>query len=130
MHNYIKELKKRLETECDEHRRHLIQATLCEVELLHQQRIEATKSMTFVKKENDDNMSKTTITTQYAAFAKRKDGGEWRKLNGLFYCKGKLDAQLLIDNHKNSFEGQKWPCEYKIMSREVMTIAEEWSDVL
>lgn len=75
-------------------------------------------------------MSKTTTTQQYAVFAKRKDGGEWHKLNGLFYCKGKLDAQLLIDNHKNSFEGQKWPCEYKIMSREVVTITEEWSDVL
>jgi hypothetical protein len=72
----------------------------------------------------------TTTTTQYAAFAKRKDGGEWRKLNGLFYCKGKLDAQLLIDNHKDSFEGQRWPCEYKIMTREVTTIAEEWSEVL
>ncbi len=75
-------------------------------------------------------MSKTTTTTQYAAFAKRKDGGEWCKLNGLFYCKGKLDAQLLIDNHKDSFEGQRWPCEYKIMAREVTTIAEDWSDVL
>jgi hypothetical protein len=75
-------------------------------------------------------MSKTTTTTQYAAFARRKDGGEWRKLNGLFYCKGKLDAQLLIDSHKDSFEGQHWPCEYKIMAREVTTIMEEWGDVL
>ena len=128
MHNYIKELKQRLESETDEHRRFQIQATLCEVELSYRHRIAVAKGM--ISKKENDNMSKTTSTQQYAAFAKRKDGGEWRKLNGLFYCKGKRDAQLLIDNHRNSFEGQKWPCEYKIMSREVVTIAEEWSDVL
>ena len=75
-------------------------------------------------------MSKTTIVTQYAAFAKRKDGGEWHKLNGLFYFKSKAEAQRCIDDHRNSFQGQKWPCEYKVMAREVTTISEEWSDVL
>jgi hypothetical protein len=49
MHNYINELKKRLAAESDEHRRFLIQSTLCEVELLYQQRIEAAKDMIFIK---------------------------------------------------------------------------------
>lgn len=49
MHNYIMELKKRLASESDEHRRFLIESTLCEVELLHQQRIEAAKDMIFIK---------------------------------------------------------------------------------
>ena len=74
-------------------------------------------------------MSKTTTVTQYAAFAKRTDDS-WFKLNGLFYFKSKAEAQRCIDSHKNSFEGQHWPCEYKIMAREVTTISEEWSDVL
>lgn len=130
MHNYVEELKKRLENESDEHRRCLIESTLCEAELLHKMRIEHAKGITRLKGKDCENMSKTTTTQQYAAFVKRQDGGEWCKLNGLFYCKGKLDAQLLIDNHKNSFEGQKWPCEYKIMSRKVVTITEEWSDAL
>ena len=76
-------------------------------------------------------MSKTTTTTtvtQYAAFAKRQDGG-WQKLNGLFYFKSKLEAQRCIDEHKASFEGHHFPCEYRIMSREVTTISEDWSDV-
>lgn len=49
MQNYIKELKNRLEAESDEHRRFLIQSTLCEVELLHQQRVRAAKDMIFIK---------------------------------------------------------------------------------
>ena len=75
-------------------------------------------------------MSKTTTTTQYAAFAKRTDGGEWFKLNGIFYFKCKAEAQRCIDSHKTSFGGQHFPCEYKIMSREVITMEEDWSDVL
>ena len=74
-------------------------------------------------------MSKTTTVTQYAAFAKRTDGN-WIKLNRLFYFKSKVEAQMCIDAHKNSFEGHRFPCEYKIMTREVTTITEEWSDVL
>ena len=68
-------------------------------------------------------MSKTTTTTQYAVFIKRKDDAEWHKLNGLFYDKSETLAKRRIEEHKNSFEGQRWPCEYKIMVREV-TIGE------
>lgn len=64
-------------------------------------------------------MNKTTTTTQYAVFIKRKDDAEWHKLNGLFYDKSETLAKRRIDEHKNSFEGQRWPCEYKIMVREV-----------
>lgn len=74
-------------------------------------------------------MSKTTTVTQYAVFTKRTDGN-WIKQNGLFYFKSKAEAQRYIDGHKNSFEGQHWPCEYKIMAREVTTTTEEWSDAL
>lgn len=74
-------------------------------------------------------MSKTTTVQQFAAFAKAQDS-EWIKLSGLFYFKSKLEAQRCIDAHKNSFAGQRWPHEYKIMTREVTTIEEEWSDVL
>ena len=73
-------------------------------------------------------MSKTTTVTQYAVFTKRT-GGNWFKLNGLFYDKSETLAKLRIDEHKNSFEGQRFPCEYKIMVREVTTITEEWADV-
>ena len=64
-------------------------------------------------------MSEATTTTQYAVFIKRKDDAEWHKLNGLFYDKSEALAKRRIDEHKNSFEGQRWPCEYKIMAREV-----------
>ena len=74
-------------------------------------------------------MSKTTTTIQFAVFAKRTNG-DWIKLNTLFYDKSEAMARRRIEEHKNSFEGQKWPCEYKIMSREVVTTTEEWSDVL
>ena len=74
-------------------------------------------------------MRKTTTVTQYAVFAKRKDG-DWIKLNTMWYDKSKSLAQLRIDEHKNSFEGQHFPCEYKIMRREVTTITEDWVDVL
>ena len=74
-------------------------------------------------------MSKTTTVTQYAVFTKRTDG-EWIKLNTLWYDKSESLAQRRIDEHKNSFEGQHFPCEYKIMSREVTTITEDWVDVL
>ena len=68
-------------------------------------------------------MSKTTTTTQFAVFIKRKDDAEWHQLNRLFYDKSEALAKRRIDEHKNSFEGQRWPCEYKIMAREV-TIGE------
>ena len=126
MHNYIKELKQRAESESDEHRRFLIESTLAEVELSYKQRIEYCKNMAYLKKEN--NMSKTTTTTQYAAFAKRIDG-TWIKLNGLFYFKSKDEAQRCIDAYRDSFEGQHWPHEYKIMGRVVTTITGEWGDV-
>ena len=74
-------------------------------------------------------MSKTTTTTQYAAFAKQTDGN-WHKLNGLFYFKSEAEAQRCIDSHKNSFEGHHFPCEYKIMSREVITTTGDWNDAL
>ena len=128
MHNYIKELKKRLEDETDEHRRFLIQSTLSDVELSYKQRIAHSKAITNRKKEKN-NMSKTDTVTQYAVFAKRTDG-EWIKLNTMFYDKSETLARRRIEEHKNSFEGQHWPCEYKIMAREVTTITEEWSDVL
>lgn len=75
-------------------------------------------------------MSETTTVTQYGAFAKRQDG-VWFKLNtGLFHFKSQLEAQRCIDDHKNSIVGSYFPCEYKIMAREVTTITEDWSDVL
>ena len=73
-------------------------------------------------------MSKTNTVTQYAVFAKRTDG-EWFKLNTMFYDKSESLARMRIEEHKNSFEGQHWHCEYKIMNRKVTTITEDWSDV-
>lgn len=70
-------------------------------------------------KENN-NMSKTTTTIQYAVFIKRKDDAEWHQLNRLFYDRSETLAKRRIEEHKNSFEGQRWPFEYKIMVREVM----------
>ena len=64
-------------------------------------------------------MNETTKTIQYAVFIKRKDDEEWHKLNGLFYDKSEALAKRRIEEHKNTFEGQHWPCEYKIMGREV-----------
>ena len=129
MHNYIAELKKRYEAETDEHRRFQIEAQIVRLELFQKDRIRHAKSMNFQKKENESDMSKTTTVTQYAVFTKRTDGN-WIKLNGLFYDKSETLAKMRIDEHKNSFEGQKFPCEYKIMSREVTTITEDWVDVL
>ena len=129
MHNYIAELKKRLESESDEHRKFQLQAQIVKMELFHKERIRYTKSINLRKKGDNCDMSKITTVTQYAVFAKRTNG-DWIKLNGLFYYKSKAEAERHINDHKNSFEGHHFPCEYKIMSREVTTITEDWADVL
>ena len=56
-------------------------------------------------------------TTQYAAMGKQK-GGSWQPLHPYFLLSEK-EAQLFIDHHKQSFQGQQIPCEYKIVRKEL-----------